>query len=65
MKNKILIILFTSTWIFFFNTESYSQSIELPDFVITGVQSVSIPTMKKNKSDYVPVISEEFLTPKY
>jgi len=65
MKNKILIILITSTWIFFFNTENYSQSIELPDFVITGVQSISIPTMKKNKSDYVPVISEEFLTPKY
>ncbi len=65
MKNNILIIVFAITLVLLFNTESNSQSIELPDFVITGVQSVSIPTMKKNKSDYIPVISEEFLKPKY
>ncbi len=65
MKNNIIVIILTLTLLLLFNTESNSQSIELPDFVITGVQSVSIPTMKKNKSDYIPVISEEFLTPKY
>ncbi len=65
MKQKTTLILTTLTFLFLSTLETNAQSIELPDFVITGVQSVSIPTMKKNKSDYIPVVSEEFLTPQY
>ncbi|MEN8193006.1 MAG: TonB-dependent receptor [Bacteroidota bacterium] len=64
MRNLILLILIMFL-LFSIETSTNAQSIELPDFVITGVQSVSIPTMKKNKSNYIPVISEEFLTPSY
>lgn len=65
MKKNLSIIVVTIISLLFLSKENYSQSIELPDFVITGVQSVSIPTMKKNKSEYIPVISDEFLTPTY
>lgn len=65
MKNNFSIIIVVIISLLFISRGNYAQSIELPDFVITGVQSVSIPTMKKNKSNYIPVISDEFLTPTY
>lgn len=40
-----------------------SNSVELPDFVITGVQSVEIPLMKKNKIDMISIINKEFILP--
>lgn len=39
------------------------QSIELPEFVITGEQSISIPVMKKDKPELVPTLSEDFFRP--
>jgi len=42
-----------------------SQSIELPAFVITGIQSVSVPTISKKKSEFIPIISNQFLIPNY
>ena len=39
------------------------QGIELPDFVITGVQSVSIPTVDKPEPDIISTLSNEFFTP--
>jgi len=65
MKKNILYLPVSILIVLLLNTKGNSQSIELPDFVITGVQSVSIPTMKKNQSKYIPIISEEFLTPTY
>ena len=41
------------------------QSIELPEFVITGEQNISIPTMKKDRPVLVPTLSDEFLRPAY
>lgn len=45
--------------------ENQGQSIELPDFVITGVQSIDIPLQKKPRPELVPTLSREFFNPKY
>ncbi len=42
-----------------------AQSIELPDFVITGVQSVSIPTLQKKRPEFISTLSKEFIKPIY
>jgi hypothetical protein len=55
--------------IFILNAALWAQSdqknIELPDFVITGKQSVEISTAKKNKPDLISTISQDFLLPQY
>lgn len=43
--------------------QNKQQSIELPDFVITGIQTVEVPKMKKNKIEFVPTLSKEFFLP--
>ncbi len=43
----------------------YSQGIELPDFVITGVQSVSIPILPKKSPEPISTITHEFIKPIY
>ncbi len=45
--------------------QSEQKSIELPDFVITGKQSVEIPTVLKKKPELISTISEDFLLPQY
>ncbi len=62
---KILVILVVLSVSLLAQSENKNQSIELPAFVITGVQSVSLPTLNKNKSEFIPVVGESFLTPKY
>ncbi|MGE5352203.1 MAG: TonB-dependent receptor [Acidobacteriota bacterium] len=47
------------------NQEKKQQSVELPEFVITGVERVSLPTVSKPKAELVPVMSEEFFKPVY
>lgn len=47
------------------NTEKKQQSVELPEFVITGVERVSLPTVSKPKAELVPTLSEEFFKPVY
>lgn len=39
------------------------QGIELPDFVITGIQSVTIPTVDKPEPEVISALSNEFFTP--
>lgn len=48
-----------------FSAKMYAQSIELPDFVITGVQSVSIPTLQKERPKFITTLSKEFIKPNY
>ena len=60
----LYIILFCSISILA-QEDNSGQGIELPDFVITGIQSVSVPTMQKKKFEFVPVVGPEFLKPKY
>jgi hypothetical protein len=49
----------------FLSAQTEQRSIDLPDFVITGKQSVQIPTATKRKPDFVSTISQEFLLPQY
>ena len=62
---KVLIILVILSISLVAQSENRTQSIELPSFVITGVQSVILPTINKNKSDFIPIVGDNFLTPKY
>ena len=64
MKKLILISVFISSAIFG-QEESQSQSIELPDFVITGKENISIPKIQKQLPDFIPLLSQDFFTPQY
>ncbi len=41
------------------------QGIELPDFVITGKQSMNIPVAYKKKPELIPTLSKDFFTPQF
>ncbi|PKL82330.1 MAG: hypothetical protein CVV24_10585 [Ignavibacteriae bacterium HGW-Ignavibacteriae-3] len=45
--------------------QSEQQSIELPDFVITGRQSINVPIAAKKKPDFIPTLSQDFFTPQF
>jgi len=62
---KIIFFLFFIVLNLFGQEESQSQSIELPDFVITGKESISIPKMQKAYPDFIPLLSSDFFTPQY
>ncbi|MFA3781555.1 hypothetical protein ABRY23_00655 [Melioribacteraceae bacterium 4301-Me] len=64
MKNFILALILVSP-LFVFAQDNKSQSIELPDFVITGVQTVNLPIAKKEKASFVPILSKDFFLPQY
>ncbi len=59
-KITITIFLFISTLVF---AQTEQQSIELPDFVITGKQSINVPIATKKKPDFISTLSQEFFTP--
>lgn len=44
---------------------NFAQGIELPDFVITGVQSVTIPILPKKNPEPISTITHEFIKPLY
>ncbi len=60
MKKIILII-------FLFNIFTYAQegnqSVELPDFVITGNEQVKLPILKKKRPKLITTLSQEFFLP--
>lgn len=65
IKKYILLSVLIGNVFLFAQEENKSQSIELPAFVITGIQSVSVPTMKKMESEFVPIVNNKFLIPNY
>ncbi|OGU54722.1 MAG: hypothetical protein A2V66_01200 [Ignavibacteria bacterium RBG_13_36_8] len=65
MKRFTLVLIFIFSSISLSQTEDKVQSIELPEFVITGVQSLDVPIVQKKKAEFIPTISEEFLVPTY
>ncbi|MBL1212157.1 MAG: hypothetical protein HND52_02270 [Ignavibacteriae bacterium] len=65
MKIKIIISIFLLPFLLSAQDDNRGQSIELPDFVITGVQTVNIPTAKKVKPQLISMLSEEFITPQF
>ena len=67
MRKKIIlyVILIFSSVSILAQEKNTGQAIELPDFVITGIQSVTVPILDKKKSAFIHIISPEFLQPNY
>ena len=61
---KLIIILFV-VLITFAQNENQSQSIELPEFVITGKQKIDLPIMSKSKAEPVSLLSKEYFFPTF
>ncbi|MCB0732039.1 MAG: hypothetical protein KDC88_13500 [Ignavibacteriae bacterium] len=62
---KFLIIFCFALSILYSQEENRSQSIELPDFVITGKESITLPKIQKSSPDFIPLLSKDFFTPEY
>lgn len=62
MKKFILIIFLISEII---HSQQEQKSIELPDFVITGRQSVEVQAAQKKKPELISTLSQDFFTPQY
>lgn len=65
MKKLILILAFAASVLSAQETKKEKQGIELPDFVITGLESVAMPEMEKEKPPFVSTLSREFFNPSY
>jgi len=65
MKKYFFVIFLVVNISIYAQAGNQGQSIELPDFVITGVQSVEIPVQKKPRPELVPSLSKEFFTPAF
>src|SRR5690606_35927768 len=63
MKNIILILLFISSFISAQDETRQTPNVELPDFVITGRDVISVRSVNKIESDFISTISDEFLRP--
>lgn len=62
MKKFISIIFLISGIIY---SQQEQKSIELPDFVITGRQSVEVQAAQKRKPELISTLSQDFFTPRY
>lgn len=63
---KLFLLLFLLFVINVFSQEaSQGQNVELPDFVITGKETFTMPEMKKIKPDHISTLSEQFIKPVY
>ncbi|MGE5402396.1 MAG: TonB-dependent receptor [Ignavibacteriales bacterium] len=65
MIKKIVFLLFVPLALLAQDNKQNGQSVELPEFVITGVERVSLPTVTKPKASLVSTLSNEFLKPIY
>lgn len=63
MKKIILIILFS--YFIFAQESTKEQSVELPQFVITGKQTIEFPVMSKIQPELITTISQEFIKPAF
>lgn len=64
MTKNILIFFIVIPFICFAQDEKkQDQNVELPDFVITGTEAVSVEKAQKMEPDFGSTISEEFLKP--
>ena len=64
-KNQLLFIIGIITGSIFAQSDAQKQSIELPEFVITGKETYELPAAEKIPAPFIPTISEEFLKPVY
>ena len=62
---KIIVILWLLSIPLWAQKENNTQSIELPDFVITGKQKITMPKFQKKEPDFIPLLSKDFFNPKF
>lgn len=62
---KKLIILLPILFYVSINAQTEQRGIELPDFVITGRQTVDVQAAQKKKPELISMLSEDFFTPAY
>ncbi len=62
---KIIILFYLFTISLLAQKENNTQSIELPDFVITGKQKITMPKIQKKAPDFIPLLSKDFFNPKF
>lgn len=61
-----IIILFAIPLTCFAQIKKLSDpSIELPEFVITGVEHITLPVVQKSKAELVSILSKDFVRPAY
>jgi hypothetical protein len=60
----VFLILFASV-IYAQEDKSNNPSVELPDFVITGPEHVSVKSSQMLQSPFIPVISQKFIKPTF
>lgn len=66
MNRKILILfIIFSALLYAQDTKKTNPNVELPDFVITGKEVVSVEKAKKIPPDFVSILSPEFIKPSY
>jgi len=60
---KLTVIILVLNFVLFAQEQTKTQSIELPDFVITGIQNISLPKIQKKQPDFIPLLSKDFFNP--
>lgn len=63
MKKIILFLILVQVTVF--AQDEKSQSVELPEFVITGTEKVTLPVLPKKRPKLISTLSEEFFLPAY
>ncbi|MCH7963601.1 MAG: hypothetical protein IH852_06655 [Bacteroidetes bacterium] len=63
IKKILLLILFPAVLIFSQDDKTKNPNVELPDFVITGEDVISIKRADKIKPDFISTVTERFVKP--
>jgi len=63
IKNILLLIIFPAIFIYSQDEKSKNPNVELPDFVITGQDVISIKRAEKIKPDFISTVTEKFVKP--
>ena len=63
MKKILIIFLLPFAILYAQDDKSNNPNVELPDFVITGKDVVSIKRAKKIEPEFVPIVTQKFLKP--
>jgi hypothetical protein len=65
MIRKIFFIILIPVMCFAQINKLSDPSIELPEFVITGVEHITLPVMTKSKAEFISILSKDFVRPMY
>ena len=65
MIRKAIYIFFLSIVCLAQEKKQNDPTIELPEFVITGVERITLPVLSKPPAEFVSVLSNDFIKPRY